>query len=85
MITVTSGEVQKKFGAFRAKAHAEPVIVTSHGRPDLVIMSHAEFLSLRKRARNTVQAADLSETDRALIEAAEAPTQSHAFDHEDAG
>lgn len=83
MITVTAGDIQKKFGAYRAKAHAEPVLVTSHGRPDLVLMSHAEFVSLRKRARSVIQAADLSDADAALIADAEAPAESHAFNHED--
>jgi len=84
MITATSGDVQKRFGSFRAKAHAEPVVVTSHGRPDLVIISHAEYMALRKRARSVIQAADLTDADAALIAAAEAPAESLAFNHEDA-
>ncbi len=83
MFTATLAEVQKKFGFYRARAHAEPVLLTSHGENDLVMLSYAEYTKLKQRSREVVRSADLSADDISLIEAAIAPVESHEFDHED--
>jgi len=66
MVTVTSVELQKRFGPVRERALREPVIVTHHGRPSLVVLSADEFarltaLDTRRRHRPWDQPPDIAE------------------------
>jgi prevent-host-death family protein len=45
---VTSGEFTREFGRYRALAHREPVIVTHHGRDDVVLMAADDYVRLRR-------------------------------------
>lgn len=47
MTTVTSVELQKQFGMVREKALKEPVAVTHHGRPSLMVMAFDEYERLK--------------------------------------
>ena len=70
MPTITASEFQKRVGEFSDIARREPVTVTRHGRPSLVLLSAEDYERLRQiecRATKAVAIADLpSETIEAL-------------------
>lgn len=41
--TVTSREFNQNVGNAQRKAHQSPVIITKRGKPDLVLLSYAEY------------------------------------------
>lgn len=51
MHVFTSQELQRNVGQVQEAALSEPVVVTHHGRPRLVVMSMAEYDRLRGRRR----------------------------------
>lgn len=82
MFTVTSAELQKKFGRYRAIAHREPVSVTSHGNEDVVLLSAEEYGRLKSRDREALYARDLSAADLAALDQATVPAETGSFDSE---
>lgn len=48
MAKVTSGEFQREFGRYRALAQREPVIITNHGRDDVVLLGAEDYARLRR-------------------------------------
>jgi len=48
MTKVTSGNFTREFGRYRALAHREPVVVTHHGRDDVVLIAADDFARLRR-------------------------------------
>ena len=46
MVRVVASQVQRQFGRLRSIAHREAVIVTSHGRDDIVLLSAEEYQRL---------------------------------------
>lgn len=48
MTKVTSGEFTREFGRYRALAHREPVVVTNHGRDDVVLIAADDYAKLRR-------------------------------------
>jgi prevent-host-death family protein len=48
MTKVTSGEFTREFGRYRALAHREPVVVTHHGRDDVVLIAADDYTQLRR-------------------------------------
>jgi prevent-host-death family protein len=63
MPTVTAAELQKNFGHFRERAQAEPVFVTSYGKPSVVLLSAAEYDRLRELDRRAVRLEDMDDPD----------------------
>lgn len=51
MVRVSASQFQREFGRLRAVAHREAVVVTSHGRDDIVLMSADEYLRLTRPER----------------------------------
>ncbi len=49
MARVPASEFQREFGRLRGVAHREAVIVTSHGRDDVVLISAEEYQRLRNQ------------------------------------
>jgi prevent-host-death family protein len=82
IVETRSSTFQKQFGRFRAIAHHTPVSVTSHGNPDVVLISAREYERLKKRDRQALLAADLSPEDVEALAAAVVPVQSADYDHE---
>lgn len=82
MSQVTSAKFQKEFGRFRSLAQREPVIVTNHGREDLVVLSVDEYRRLKRRDREVLRAADLSDADLEALSSMKIPEEASAFDHE---
>ena len=48
MAKVTSGEFQREFGRYRALAQREPVIITNHGRDDVVLLAAEDYARLQR-------------------------------------
>ncbi|HEX5460403.1 MAG TPA: type II toxin-antitoxin system Phd/YefM family antitoxin [Steroidobacteraceae bacterium] len=48
MTKVTSGEFTRSFGRYRALARREPVVVTHHGRDDVVLIAADDYAQLRQ-------------------------------------
>ncbi|WP_193385001.1 type II toxin-antitoxin system prevent-host-death family antitoxin [Rhodospirillum rubrum] len=71
--TASSSEVQKDFGAYHDKALNEPVRVTKHGQETVYIVSAKTFHEMKQAQRDAIASGDLSESELALIEAAEVP------------
>ena len=72
--TAPSSEVQKNFGAFHDRAINEPVCVTKYGRESVYIVSAQTFRALKQGQRDAIAAAELSDTEAALIAQAQIPT-----------
>ena len=48
MNTVTASELQKNFGRYQAQAQRDAVMVTSHGRDSVVLISAEDYERLKK-------------------------------------
>jgi prevent-host-death family protein len=48
MTKVTSGEFTREFGRYRALAQREAVIITNHGRDDVVLLAAEDYARLRR-------------------------------------
>jgi prevent-host-death family protein len=82
MNVATALEVQRRFGRFRAIAHREPVMITSHGRDDVVLLSAEEFKRLKRRDREVLLASELAADDLAALAGTRIPKEAAAFDDE---
>jgi len=51
MKNISAVEFQREFGRFRTLAHREPVAITNHGRADVVLISHEQYLAYRQFER----------------------------------
>jgi len=65
MTRVTSGEFQREFGRYRTLAQREPVIITNHGRDDVVLLGAEDYARLR---RSEQKAFHVSELPRDVID-----------------
>ena len=74
-LLVSSADVSKSFGRFSRLALQEPVTITHHGEPSLVLLSFAEYERLKSRDREVLTLADFTEEDRAAIAASRAPSE----------
>lgn len=75
MPTVTASEYSKKIGLFQTIAQREPVVITSHGREETVLIAAEEYRRLERRDRQVIRTEDLSEADIAAIARAEVPSE----------
>lgn len=82
MMKISAAEFQRSPGRVRSLALREPVFVTNHGRDDLVVLSAHEYDRLKRRDRQAIRAADLTDDELALLDAVEIPAEARAFDHE---
>lgn len=73
--TASSSEVQKNFGAFHDQALSEPVRVTKYGRETVFIVSAKTFHEMKQAQRDAIASAELTDSELALIEAAEIPSE----------
>lgn len=80
--TATSVEVSKAFGRFGRQALREPLTITNHGEPSLVLLSHEEFQRLKRRDRQVLTLADFTAEDRAAVAASRSPKEADAFNDE---
>lgn len=70
MATVTASEYSKKVGLYQTVAQREPVVITSHGREETVLISADEYRRLTRRRRRPYLIEELPEQDWQAIEKA---------------
>jgi prevent-host-death family protein len=46
MTKVSSGEFTREFGRYRVMAHRGPIIITNHGRDDVVLIAAEDYARL---------------------------------------
>ncbi len=59
MAKVTSGEFQREFGRYRAMALREAVIITNHGRDDVVLLGAEDYARLRRYEQKSLHVTEL--------------------------
>jgi len=77
-----STEVAKRFGAISQIVQSEPVCVESHGRPQMVMLSPAEYERLRRQDRRVYATRELPASLRAAIAAARPSAEAASFNDE---
>ena len=82
MMEVNATEFQSKFGRYRALAHQRAISITSHGNPDLVVISAQEYKRLKSRDRQALNAWELSSDDIEALAATDIPEAFAAYDNE---
>ena len=82
MARVPASEFQRQFGRLRGVAHREAVIVTSHGRDDVVLVSAEEYQRLRNLDRRAIHVSQLSDEEVAALDAVEMPAATARYNHE---
>jgi prevent-host-death family protein len=82
MTKVTSGEFTREFGRYRAIAHREPVIITNHGRDDVVLLAAEDYARLRRYEQKAFHVSQLPQ--EVVDEFGTIPLSAAAseFDHE---
>jgi prevent-host-death family protein len=73
--TVTASQFQQSFGVFTAKALQEPVTITKHGRPQLVVVAAEEWERLKRRDRRVGLAGELSDEWLEAVKNAKVPDE----------
>jgi hypothetical protein len=48
MTKVTSGAFAREFGRYRVLAQREPLVITNHGRDDVVLLAAEDYARLRR-------------------------------------
>jgi prevent-host-death family protein len=79
---VPASEFQREFGRLRGVAHREAVIVTSHGRDDVVLLSAEEYQRLRSFDRRALHVSELTDEDLAALDGVKIPEEAARYNHE---
>ncbi len=82
MLTISATAFQKQPGKYQDHALREPVVLTSHGRERIVLLSAEEYRRLRHLDRQAVRAQDLGAGELATIAAARVPDRFRGLDQE---
>lgn len=75
MTVVSSAEVQKNFGRYKDAARAEPVVVTQHGKPAVVILAASEYERLKQLDRRVLRLDAMSDAEIEEMLQAEIPAE----------
>lgn len=59
MTKVTSGEFQREFGRYRALAQHEAIVITNHGRDDVVLLGAQDYARLRRYEQKAFHVSEL--------------------------
>jgi prevent-host-death family protein len=79
---VPASEFQREFGRLRGVAHREAVIVTNHGRDDVVLVSAEEYQRLRSLDQRAMHVSELSQEEIAALDGVEIPDEAAQYNHE---
>lgn len=82
MIKVTSGEFTREFGRFRVLAHREAVVVTHHGRDDVVLIAADDYARLRRYEQKAFHVTQLPKEVIDELGTVAVPEEASQFDHE---
>jgi prevent-host-death family protein len=77
MPTTNASEFQRRFGEFSEIARREPVTITRHGRPSLVVLAAEDYNRLREVAEHTTRALKTVDLPDETIEALRTADLSH--------
>lgn len=77
-----SSDVAKKFGAIAQLVQTETVCVQSYGRPQMVMLSPAEYERLRRQDRRVYSTAHLPASLRTAIAKATPSARAASFNQE---
>lgn len=75
MPVIPAVEVQKNFGQYREVALAEPVAVTSQGKPSVVILSMEEYERLKDLDRRVLRLETMTDAQIEEMTGAEIPPE----------
>lgn len=82
MTKVTSGEFTRRFGRYRAMAHREPVVITNHGRDDVVLIAADDYARLRRYEERAFHVSQLPEGVIDELGTVAVPEEASKFDNE---
>ena len=82
MTKVTSGEFQREFGRYRALAQREAVIITNHGRDDVVLLGADDYARLRRYEQKSFHVSELPADVVRELGTVAVPAEASAFDLE---
>jgi prevent-host-death family protein len=82
MTKVTSGDFQREFGRYRAMAQREPVIITNHGREDVVLLGAEDYARLRRLEQRVFHVRELPDEVVDELGTVSPPEAASRFDHE---
>jgi prevent-host-death family protein len=80
MPIVNASDFQKRVGEFSDIARREPVTVTRHGRPSVVLLSAEDYARLKQIEERATKAIKIRELPRETIRAMQAAKLSHLTD-----
>ena len=66
----------------RRIGQGEAVIVTNHGRDDVVLLSAEEYQRLRRLDRQAMHVSELTDEEYAALDKVETPAEAARFNHE---
>lgn len=75
-------EFRRQFGRLRTVARREAVIVTSHGRDNVVLLSAEEYQRLRSLDRRAIHLSELTDEELAALDAVEILAETTRYNHE---
>ena len=78
MPQVSATEYSRKVGLYQTIAQREPVVITSHGREETVLISAEEYRRLTRRRRRPYLIEDLPDADWQAIEQAASRADDHS-------
>jgi prevent-host-death family protein len=82
MTKVTAGEFQREFGRYRTLAHREAVVITNHGRDDVVLLGAEDYARLRRYEQKAFHVSELPAGVTDELGTVDVPAEAVAFDHE---
>jgi len=82
MTKVTAGEFQREFGRYRTLAHREAVVITNHGRDDVVLLGADDYARLRRYEQKAFHVSQLPASVIGELGTVQVPEEAEAFDHE---
>ncbi len=82
MTKVTSGEFTREFGRYRALAQREALIITNHGRDDLVLLAVEDYARLRRYEQKALHVSQLPREIVAEFGKLVVPKSASKFDRE---
>lgn len=82
MTKVTSGEFQREFGRYRALAQREAVIITNHGRDDVVLLGAEDYARLRRYEQKAFHVSQLPRNVVEELGKIQVPRAAAKFDRE---
>jgi prevent-host-death family protein len=77
MPTTSASDFQKRVGEFSDIARREPVTVTRHGRPSLVLISAEDYERLKQIEQHATRAIKISKLSKRTIKAMKTAKLSH--------